>query len=721
MAMGDDIDCWVLAGTSCAMALEPRADGLPLWRHFGARLGDAAAWPLAGARPQPPNALDGDPALDVLPTEGFGWFAHPALRGSRVGDAAGDGTDWAQRFTLAGVQHEAHALQLQLLDEVCALAVVLHYAIDPASDVLTTWAEIENRGASDFRVDWLAAACVPLPPDAERVIGFAGRWTLEFQQSRERLGVATWRRDSRRGRNGHESLPAVIVGTTLADDDGATWGAHLAWSGNHTLFIEALTDGRRQLQLGELLAPGEVVLAPGERYRTPEAHLGFSAAGLNGLAANFHRHVRQSVLRWPGGRMAPRPVILNTWEAVYFDQDVDGLKALASAAADIGIERFVLDDGWFQGRDDDRTSLGDWWPDERKYPQGLSPLVDHVRGLGMQFGLWVEPEMVNPASRLFREHPDWALQMADRPMVLGRNQLLLDLSRAEVTEHLFVCIDRLLRSHPIAYLKWDMNRDLATAATGAGHRGRAAYRRHTLALYTLLARLREAHPSVEIESCSSGGGRADMGILRHTHRVWTSDCNDALARIGIQSGFLRFLPPEVMGAHIGPAHAHTTGRRHSRAFRASVALFGHLGVEADVRKLDPAERSELAAWIATYKEWRDVVHGGTLRQGAAGGLTWFQSTAPDASAALVGLYRRFEEAPRYTPALHVPGLDPSRRYRAKLLHRPVVPHSTSTTDLIDRLLAGTLTLTGAQLRDIGLPLPPLPPEEALVVGLRAEQ
>ena len=198
-----------------------------------------------------------------------------------------------------------------------------------------------------------------------------------------------------------------------------------------------------------------------------------------------------------------------------------------------------------------------------------------------------------------------------------------------------------------------------------------------------------------------------------------ANCNDALARIGIQSGFLRFMPPEIMGAHIGPAHAHTTGRTHSRAFRASVALFGHLGVEADVRKLAPDERGELAAWIATYKSWRDVVHGGDLRQGASGGLSWLQSTAPDAGAALVGLYRRFEEALRYTPALRVPGLDPARRYRAQLLHRPVVPHSTASTGLIDALLAGTLTLTGAQLRDHGLPLPPLPPEEALVVGLRA--
>lgn len=717
--MTDLADVWVLAGSACAMALEPRGEGLPLWRHFGARVSADPVWPLAGARPLPPNALEGDPALDVLPCEGQGWFAHPALRGSRVGDANGDGTDWSQRFEVAQVRREANLLALHLEDRLGGLGLLLHYALDPATDVLTTWAELDNRGSTDFRVDWLAAACVPLPPEAEQVIGFTGRWTLEFQQSRERLGVAAWRRDCRRGRNGHEGPPSVIVGTDLADDLGPAWGAHLGWSGNHSLFIEPLTDGRRQLQLGEWLAPGELVLAPGERYRTPEAFLSFSPQGLNGLAGNYHRHVRKAVLKWPGGRMGPRPVLLNTWEGVYFEHEMEGLKALASAAADVGVERFVLDDGWFHGRHSDRSSLGDWWADESKYPRGLSPLVEHVRGLGLQFGLWVEPEMVNPDSELYRAHPDWALAMAGRPAILGRNQLVLDLTRAEVTDHLFDRLDGLLREHPIDYLKWDMNRDLATAAVGAGHRGRAAYRRHTLALYALLGRLREAHPGVEIESCASGGGRADMGILRHTQRVWTSDCNDALARIGIQSGFLRFLPPEIMGAHIGPARVHTTGRTLGLAFRAGVALFGHLGVELDVRELGPDERDELAGWIARHKAWRDTVHHGVLRQGAHGGLSWLQSTAEDGAAALVAVYRRVEEAARYMPALQVPGLDPARTYRAELLHLPGVPHSATSTPLLDRLVSGTLTLSGAQLAQFGLPLPPMPPESALLIGLRA--
>ena len=705
----------VLSGRASSIALEPLIAGVPLWRHFGARLeGTMSAWPLAGARPLPPNTLDGDPALSVLPTHGFGWFAQPALLGSRI-----NGDDWAQQFELVKVDRTDANLLLTLRDELASLSLTLSYTIDANSDVLTCWAEIQNFGATPFRLDWLAAATVPLPPEADQVIGFSGRWTLEFQQAHERLGVASWRRESRRGRNSHDAFPGVIVGSHLADDEGPVWGAHLAWSGNHTMLIEPLTDGRRQLQLGEWFAPGEVQLAPGERYRTPDAHLTYSAAGLNGMSANFHRFVRSAVLRWPGGRMAPRPVHLNSWEAVYFNHDVDGLKALASAGAEVGVERFVLDDGWFHRRDNDKAALGDWWPDARKYPHGLKPLVDHVLALGLQFGLWVEPEMVNPDSELYRAHPDWALQMAGRAMVLGRHQLVLDLSRDEVARYLFDKLDGLLREHPISYLKWDMNRDLATAALGADHRGRAAYRQHSLALYRLLARVREAHPHVEIESCSSGGARPDAGILRHTHRVWASDSNDALARIGIQSGFLRFLPPEIMGAHIGPAHSHTTGRTHSLAFRASVAMFGHLGLEFDVRELNPAERGELARWVSAYKDWREVCHAGVIRQGTHSGLSWLQATAHDAGAALFALYRRVEEAPRYTPPLRVQGLAPQRRYRLHALHLPQVQHSQASTEVIEALAAGTLTLSGAQLRDFGLPLPPLPPESAIVVGIRA--
>lgn len=707
-----------LSGRDLSMVLERVAAAPPAWRHFGAKSHVGSdTWVAADARPHPPTLLDNDPTLSVLPTHGLGWFNQPALAGSRPG-GAGD-LDWAHSFVLDKADQGQHSLQLSLSDQTAELGLIVSYTLDPGSDVVSIWSELENRGATPFRLDWLAAACVPLPPEADQVLGFAGRWTLEFQEVRETLGIAAWRRDSRRGRTSHDAFPGVIIGSGLADDAGWTLGAHLGWSGNHTVLIEPLNDGRRQLQMGEWLAPGEVLLGPGERYRTPTAHLSFSALGLNGLSANFHRFVRQRVLNWPGHRMTPRPVHLNTWEAVYCDHDLHGLKALASAGAEVGVERFVLDDGWFQHRNNDSAGLGDWWPDARKYPQGLKPLIDHVRKLGMQFGLWVEPEMINPDSDLFRAHPEWVLQLERRAMVTGRNQLVLDFANAQVTEYIFGKLSDLLRAYPIAYLKWDMNRDLA----GAGHLGRAAYRRQVEALYRLLGDLRRAHPAVEIESCASGGGRADYGMLAHTHRVWTSDCNDALARIDIQRGFLRFFPPEVMGAHIGPAVSHTTGRRHDMAFRAAVAMFGHLGLELDVRVLDAAEKAELRHWISLYKEWRDLAHGGSLRQGEAGGadgaLAWLQVTAVDQSAALCAVYRRREDVTRYMTPLCLAGLDPARNYRLHALSMPHAPHYTRQTQLLQALADGQLILSGATLRDFGLPLPPLPPESAVVIGIRA--
>ncbi len=279
--------------------------------------------------------------------------------------------------------------------------------------------------------------------------------------------------------------------------------------------------------------------------------------------------------------MRPRPVTLNTWEGVYFDHKLEQLKAQATAAAELGIERFVLDDGWFGKRDDDTSSLGDWFVDTRKYPDGLAPLADHVVSLGMEFGLWFEPEMVNRNSDLYRAHPDWVLQVEGQPLLESRHQLVLDLTRPEVSDYLFNCIDNVLKSAKISYIKWDMNRDITHAGDA---NGRAATSRQTRAVYALMARVRAAHPDLEIESCASGGGRADFGVLAHTHRVWVSDCTDALERLSIQQGALRFLPPEIIGCHISASPNHQTGRVHTLAFRAIVAFFGHLGVELDPLK-----------------------------------------------------------------------------------------------------------------------------------------
>jgi alpha-galactosidase len=315
--------------------------------------------------------------------------------------------------------------------------------------------------------------------------------------------------------------------------------------------------------------------------------------------------VRSTIL---GGRLEgkPRPVHYNTWEAIYFDHDLDRLKGLADLASEAGIERFVLDDGWFKGRSDDHRALGDWTADPVKYPDGLKPLIDHVRALGMSFGLWVEPEMANLDSDLLRAHPDWVLGDPARVQPLGRHQYVLDLTRDEVADAIFAQLDALLRDHAIDYLKWDMNRDLTHAVSA----GRWAVHRQTLAVYALIDRLRAAHPEVEIESCASGGGRADYEILKRTDRIWTSDCNDPVERQSIQRAFSLFFPPEVMGAHVGPRQSHTTARSSSMRTRLITAFAGHMGVEADLSALSPRERAELAAGIALHKSHREWMHRG---------------------------------------------------------------------------------------------------------------
>jgi alpha-galactosidase len=456
-----------------------------------------------------------------------------------------------------------------------------------------------------------------------------------------------------------------------------------------------------------------MVLQPGETYRAPWLYAARSDAGLNGVSDRLHPFVRERIL---GGRLAgkPRPVHFNTWEAVYFRHDEAELKALASLAASVGAERFVLDDGWFEGRNDDTTSLGDWTPDPVKFPRGLGPLAEHVRGLGLEFGLWVEPEMASTRSRLLQAHPDWVLGVPGRSQPLGRGQYVLDLTRPEVADEIFRQLDRLLRDLPIGYLKWDMNRDLAHPASG----GRPASHAQVHAVYSLMDRLRSAHPAVEIESCASGGGRADYEILKRTHRIWTSDCNDPVERQSIQQAFSIFFPPEVMGAHVGPADSHTTARRASLELRAFTALFGHLGIEADIRRFSAEDLEALGAAIGLHKAVRPVLHGGRLVRQApadAGAIAFAIVGAEEAVASFAQLETPEHAAPA---PFRVLGLEPHTRYEVRLLNPPRRPQAAmkSTPALA---LGETITAIGRLVAEVGLPLPVLRAGEIAVFHLKA--
>ena len=679
-------DFLVLHSPACTAIWEVSETEAPLWRYWGPRLPDGATpgAALRSTRPEPGFSLHFDQPLSLFPTLGLGWFGQTALLAHRAGE------DWAQAITSCRIERErGDTVRFMMRDEVARIEVAVIARLDPASDVLTLSTRLTNRGEALLDVQWLAAGGVPLPPDGQIVRSYGGRHNSEFVGIDDPLTRSLWRRENRRGLTSHDCFPGAVVSCA----DGNAYGAQLGWSGNHAQSIEWIDDGRWHWQMGEWLAPGELRLAPGESFTTPEMLATCSTEGANGVAWAFHRAMRQRI-GWPGGKMKPRPVHLNTWEGFYFKHDLAALKELATSAAEVGIERFVLDDGWFKGRDNDNSSLGDWQVDTRKYPQGLAPLANHVTALGMEFGLWVEPEMVSPDSDLYRAHPEWALQVKGRPLLTARNQLVLDLTRPEVAHYLFSSIAPLLKSLPIRYLKWDHNRNLAHAGDTA------LYGRQVRAAYGLFAQFRAAFPDVEIEACAGGGGRIDAGILEHTHRFWASDCIDAVSRVAIQRGFLQFMPPEIMGSHVGASPAHSTGRSQSMDFRASVALPGHFGVELDLRKVIGAEREALRGWIAAYKAHRDRLHGSRVWTGEAGdGLLW--QAHGDASELLLFLIRTAPASQRHHPQVRLPMADPAKRYR------------------ISRDGADDIVLDGAWLNRTGFPAPPMQGEEAIMFRIAA--
>jgi alpha-galactosidase len=599
---------------------------------------------------------------------------------------------------------------IESADDVVGLRLVTRIG-RLAGGALRVSAEVVNAGADDYWVDDLTLT-LALAPHAGELLTFHGRWCRELHTRRRALDDGPFLAENRRGRTSHEDPPLVFAGTTgFGEQRGEVWGAHLAWSGNSRVHATRLPDGRPLLQLGELLHPGEVVLRPGESYATPPVYAVHSTAGLGAATRQFHAVVRTS----PARRPRPRPVVLNTWEAVYFDHDFVTLCRLADRAAAVGVERFVLDDGWFGGRRDDTAGLGDWWVSPDAHPRGLAPLIEHVRDLGMEFGIWVEPEMVNPDSELFRAHPDWALAVPGYTPVLGRNQLVLDLTNAAAFDEILGRLDALLADHDISFVKWDMNRDHVQAAAGDGRPGTHA---QTLALYHLLDELRRRHPEVEIESCSSGGARIDLGILQRTERVWTSDCNDALERQTIQRHASLLIPPEVMGAHVGPPTAHTTGRTQSLAFRGATALFGHFGIEWNLLTVDDAELDALASWVALYKQYRDLLRDGDVVRvdhddphALVHGVL-----AADRQRALLA-YVQLTTAQALLPRpVRVPELDPDARYRVTLLDTPGGSGGLRLTREPLAVEEG-IELTGRQLAAHGVRLPALHPESVALLSI----
>lgn len=541
-------------GTSLLVSVDLGATTRILW--WGADLGDADL-----------GALRQNAAL-LLPSYAEADPSRPAVAGHRVG------ADFSPLFKATGADFQDGRLVVNAADSAAGLELRSEIEIAP-SGILRLRHFLRNSGDSPYVVDGLAAS-LPIPGDAGEVLDFTGRWIRERSPQRRALGVGAIVRDSRRGRTGHDATTLMCAGTPgFGFRYGQVWAVHTAWSGNHSTYAEREPSGVGRLGGGELLLSGEVVLAPGEEYASPWLYAAYSGSGLDGISTAFHRWMRSR----PQHPRSPRPVVLNTWEAVYFRHDLETLKRLADTAAEIGVERFVLDDGWFGKRRDDHAGLGDWYVSDDVWPDGLLPLIDYVRGLGMQFGLWFEPEMINPDSDLARAHPDWIMRAGDRLPPEWRQQQVLDIGNPAAYAHIFQRLDALLTEYPISFIKWDHNRDLVDAGRSDGNA--AGVHRQTLAIYRLLDELRAKHPEVEIESCSSGGARIDLEILQRTDRVWASDCNDALERQAIQRWTGLLLPPEMIGAHRADRVAHhrpgalAVFPRGHRDFRASGDGVGH--------------------------------------------------------------------------------------------------------------------------------------------------
>ena len=623
-----------------------------------------------------------------------GWMGEPGIQIRR------DNELLPVHCTLVDVSQKQNTVHLTSTDEEHAVTTIITISLDE-SGVVRMNAKCTNTGTQDMCIDSLKML-IPVSGECTEVLTLGGRHAMEAIETRHLWQRSVIAVNNRSGRTSHEHMGVVFVGTqNFSEQSGSVWGVHCAWSGNSSILCDSVTDGLRVVQVGELLQPGEVVLAPQETYDTPDVVLSYSPHGMNGVSHSFHRYVRS--IAGPQNR----PIVLNTWEAVYFSHDLATLKQLASEGADVGIERFVLDDGWFHGRRDDTAGLGDWWVDEHVWPHGLGPLVEHVNSLGMEFGLWFEPEMVNPNSELFRAHPDWVLGSTHRQNLMGRHQYVLNMALPEVREYLFQHINTLLSRYNIAYVKWDHNRPLVG---GAAHH-------QTKGVYELFHQLTRAHPSVQFESCASGGGRIDMGISQYVKRFWTSDSIDALDRLTIQKGVSKLVPIEMMGSHIGAKTCHTTGRKHALSFRTATAMFGWLGVEWNLLSLQPHEKEQLQRSLSLYKEFRPLLHSGDYIRcdHPDNSIHVHAVVSSEASEALMSISRLFNIGSIRSANICVPALDAQSEYTVTM-----IPNGTPRWALHRELpewVKSSVQVSGAQLMKQGLPCPPLLPESSVLLHI----
>lgn len=601
-------------------------------------------------------------------------------------DVVGDGQPGLAPAHGLPVRHTEprETLRIHLQDPAQPFSVTLCYRLTPEHDIIERWLELQNNGDTPVLVEQCSFASLHLPPRTCEVTTVHGAWAAEFTQQRQTLPIGSFSIGHRSVQTGHFFNPFFLANRPgqAWEESGTVYFGALAFSGAWQLTFDHQHSGDVRVIGGYNPFDFELKLVPGERHITPAFVCGVSENGWGGASRRLHRFTRERVL--PNTPI--RPVLYNSWEATYFALNVDGQLALAQKAAALGVELFVVDDGWFGGRRTDFAGLGDWWVSPAVFPVGLQPLITEVHNFGMQFGLWFEPEMVNPDSDLYRQHPDWVLHFPGRPRTEARFQLVLDFGREEVVDYIFTAMDTMLSAHDIDFIKWDMNRNVSEPGSVVS---KAIWRAHVAGVYALMDRLRQKYPQLSIQSCSGGGGRIDLGILGRTDQVWTSDNTDAFDRMRIQEGFSLAYPARAMEAWVTHEQNHQTGRISELSTRFDVAMRGVLGIGSNLNDLDERELKEYARYIAFYKKIRHVVQDGDLYRLA-------RLEEEGATAVLYVLADGSEAVYSMAVQQHLLG-----RYRSPACLRGLISDAVyAITDLHGRVEA---RLTGYELMTQGIP------------------
>ena len=663
--------------------------GFLLHLYYGPKADGDMSWLLTGYdRGFSGNPYDaGDDrtfSLDVVPLEypcyGSGDFRSPAFNIRNSRGVFGADLRFRQydvisgKYSIPGLPNvyaddkDAYTVEVVLADKASGVEVVLKYGVLPKLDAITRSAVVRNRGNQTIYIDKAGSACLDFLSGDYDLLHFYGRHAME--RNLERVPLIHGRQDfsSRRGTSSHQHNPFFILADRETTEDyGSCYGMMLLYSGNFSCEAERDQFHQTRIQTGLLDEMFDYPLGPGEEFYTPEAALVYTQGGLTELSHKYHRLIREHVVRGKY-KTGKRPVLINNWEATYLEFTGDQIIEIGRQAAELGVDMLVLDDGWFGKRDTDDSGLGDWYVNEEKLGGSLKRIADAVNGTGMKFGLWIEPEMVNEDSDLYREHPDWAYVIPGRRPVRGRNQLVLDFSRKEVVDHIFEQISAVIDGANVEYIKMDMNRsicDVFSAVEGFQNYGKIMYE-YVLGVYDFLERLIQRYPDMLIEGCSGGGGRFDAGMLYYTPQIWCSDNTDAIERIRIQHGTSFGYPISAVGSHVSAAPNHQTGRVTELKTRGVVAMAGSFGYELDLSLLTEEEKAEVKEQIKDYKKYQELIYTGDYYRlhtpGKDTEIAAWVFVSQDRSEALLNIVSLDTHGNETANYVRMRGLDPEKPY-----------------------------------------------------------